>query len=56
VGRPEISGSFPILLPFTESIIKFEPASESWMDVQFLNLNELEITVGNHDNMVVRGF
>jgi len=26
------------------------------MDVQFLNLNELEITVGNHDNMVVRGF
>jgi pyruvate formate-lyase activating enzyme-like uncharacterized protein len=24
--------------------------------VQFLNLNELEITVGNHDNMEVRGF
>ena len=26
------------------------------MPVQFLNLNELEITVGNHDNMEVRGF
>ena len=26
------------------------------MDVQFLNLNELEITVGNHDNMELRGF
>ena len=26
------------------------------MSVQFLNLNELEITVGNHDNMEVRGF
>jgi hypothetical protein len=26
------------------------------MAVQFLNLNELEITVGNHDNMEVRGF
>ena len=26
------------------------------MPVQFLNLNELEITVGNHDNMELRGF
>ena len=26
------------------------------MPVQFFNLNELEITVGNHDNMEVRGF
>ena len=26
------------------------------MPVQFLNLNELEITVGNHDNMEIRGF
>ena len=26
------------------------------MDVDFLNLNELEITVGNHDNMELRGF
>lgn len=26
------------------------------MDIQFLNLNELEITVGNHGNMEVRGF
>ena len=26
------------------------------MPVEFLNLNELEITVGNHDNMEVRGF
>ncbi len=26
------------------------------MDIQFLNLNELEITVGNHDNMELRGF
>ena len=26
------------------------------MPVQFLNLNELEITIGNHDNMEVRGF
>ncbi len=26
------------------------------MDVSFLNLNELEITVGNHDNMELRGF
>lgn len=26
------------------------------MDVQFLNLNELEITVGNHGNMETRGF
>ena len=26
------------------------------MDVQFLNLNELEITVGNHDSMELRGF
>jgi len=25
-------------------------------DVSFLNLNELEITVGNHDNMELRGF
>ena len=26
------------------------------MDVQLLNLNELEITVGNHDSMELRGF
>ena len=26
------------------------------MEVDFLNLNELEITVGNHDNMELRGF
>ena len=26
------------------------------MDIDFLNLNELEITVGNHDNMELRGF
>ena len=26
------------------------------LDVSFLNLNELEITVGNHDNMELRGF
>ena len=26
------------------------------MPVQFLNLNELEITVGNHNNMELRGF
>ena len=25
-------------------------------DISFLNLNELEITVGNHDNMELRGF
>ena len=25
-------------------------------DIEFLNLNELEITVGNHDNMELRGF
>ena len=26
------------------------------LDISFLNLNELEITVGNHDNMELRGF
>ena len=25
-------------------------------DISFLNLNELEITVGNHENMELRGF
>ena len=25
-------------------------------EVSFMNLNELEITVGNHDNMELRGF
>ena len=25
-------------------------------DVSFMNLNELEITVGNHENMELRGF
>ena len=26
------------------------------LDISFLNINELEITVGNHDNMELRGF